>query len=85
MKSSARIPMIIAVFAAVVAALSACADIERIGQPGTPYTMPAQPHDSAIWTSSASSTSDESSSALSSYLSDRQHALDRQGAASAAK
>ena len=85
MKPSTRAPIIVGILAAVVAALSACADIERIGHPGTPYTMPAQPHDSVLWTSSASSTSAESSSALSSYLSDRQHALDQRTPVSGAK
>lgn len=62
MKPSIRTPLIVAILAAVVAALSACADIERIGQPETPYTMPAGPHNFAAdynssWTSSVNEQS----------------------------
>ena len=71
MKSSARTPMIIAVFAAVVAALSACADIDRIGQPGTPYIMPSGVAVNSVYSAS------EDSSLPASFIKEQSRAAEK--------
>lgn len=56
--------MALAVLGALAAAaLSGCADLERIGQPQTPYGLPSAGAVSAVYSASSSSQGDASASA----------------------